>query len=163
MIRRVFISHVHEEKGIALALQGLIYAQLGGTGGGGHVKVFLSSDKFQWRAGEDWLKRVRTELSRAETLVAVLSRRSLARHWVNLEAGAAWVLDRTIIPAIHSDLTTAELPRPYSDFNVVDLQSDPHHLLRSLGRDLPYPPPLSPDHPAHVALREALEQNRSSI
>jgi len=159
MVRRVFISHIHEEKDVALALQRLIDAQLGDALGG-KVEVFLSSDRFQWRAGEDWLKRIKTELSQADVVIAVLSPESLGRHWVNLEAGAAWVLDRTIIPALHSGLSLKKLPRPYSDWDAVELEKDPYHLLRSLGEGLFHRPPLSPDHEAYAALTAAIERNR---
>lgn len=158
-VRRVFISHIHEEKDVALALHRLIEAQLG-SAVGSNVEVFLSSDRFQWHAGEDWLKRIKAELSEANVVVVLLSPQSLARHWINLEAGAAWVLDRTIIPALHSGLSLGELPRPYSDFDVAELEKDPNHLLRALGQGTFYPPPLRHDHPAHQELRAAIQRNR---
>jgi hypothetical protein len=161
-LRRVFISHIHEEKDVALALDRLIEAQLGGAPGS-KVEVFLSSDRFRWHAGEDWLKRIKAELSQADVVVVLLSPQSLARPWVNLEAGAAWVLDRTIIPALHSGLSLGELPRPYSDFDVAELEKDPYHLLRSLGQGMFYPPALRSEHPAHQTLQEAIQRNRERL
>jgi TIR domain len=163
-IKRVFISHIHEEKEVAIALQQLIHAQLDDAALG-KVECFLSSDKWQWTAGEDWLRRIKGELASADTVVLMLSPQSLARHWVNLEAGAAWITDKTIIPApaIYSGLRMNDVPRPYSDFNAVDLEDDPYHLLRSIGDNLFYPPPLPPDHEAHRKLRETLERNQRRI
>src|SRR5205809_5348152 len=161
-IKRVFISHIHEEKEVAIALQELIYAQLGGSALG-KVECFLSSDKWQWIAGEDWLKRIKRELASADVVLLILSPQSLTRHWVNLEAGAAWVTEKTIIPAIYSGLKMKDVPRPYSDFNAVDLEDDPYHLLRSIGENLFYPPPLLPDHEAHTKLRETLERDQKRV
>lgn len=56
-----------------------------------------------------------------------------------------------------------DLPRPYSDWDVVDLEKDAYHLLRSLGQGLFHPPPLPPDHQAHLELQKAIELNRQRL
>ena len=161
-IKKVFISHINEERDVALALQELIYAQLSNSVGG-KIECCLSSDKWQWKAGEDWMKRIKAELAMANVVLLMLSPQSLTRHWVNLEGGAAWVTDRLMIPVIYSGLKIGSVPRPYSDFSAVDLEDDPYQLLRTLGEKLFYPPPLLPDHEAYTRLREALAQNLERI
>jgi hypothetical protein len=61
--------------------------------------VFLASDKSQIYAGDLWLQKIKEALSAAEIVVLMLSRRSVARPWVNFEAGAAWMVDKKIISA----------------------------------------------------------------
>jgi hypothetical protein len=162
-VRRVFISHIHEEKGLALALQELIYEQLRDSLAG-TVQCFLSSDRFQLDAGEDWIARVKEELSKTDVVVLMLSPESLKRHWVNLEGGAAWVTDRLVIPVHYSGLTVANIPRPYVDFNAIDLETEPYHLLRTIGKSLVLtPPPLPHDHPAHKKLQDAIARNTQRL
>lgn len=125
----------------------------------GQVECFLSSDKWQWKAGEDWMKRIKSELSSASVVILMLSPQSLTRHWVHLEAGAAWIMDRPIIPALYSGLKINEVPRPYSDGSSVDLESDAYQLLRTLGHAVP----LSPFHPAFAKLEQELARNLDRI
>jgi hypothetical protein len=50
-------------------------------------EVFLSSDKSQIYAGDLWLQKIKEALSAAELVILMLSQRSVARPWVNFEAG----------------------------------------------------------------------------
>ena len=97
--RRVFLSHIHEEKEIAAVLKGIIDTQIGNK-----VYCFLSDDRFQTRAGENWLDRIKTEPSKANVVILMLSEQSVRRHWVHLEAGAAWIMGRTVMPVYYSGL-----------------------------------------------------------
>src|SRR5947209_18586458 len=91
--RSVFISHIHEEKGVANALNEILDEQLGLSG-----YVFLTSGTGQVRAGEVWLDRIKEELNTAKVLIAMLSHISIQRPWINFEAGAAWLAGKPIIP-----------------------------------------------------------------
>lgn len=162
-VRQVFISHIHEERNLALALQELIYAPLKESIGG-TVNCFLSSDRFQFDAGEEWMARVKSELGKADIIILMLSPQSLTRHWISLEGGAAWVLDRIIIPVFYSGLTTTSIPRPYSDLNAIGLEDESYHLLRSIWKTLvPTPPQLPHDHSACRRLAEAIAQNTQRL
>ena len=162
---RIFISHIHEEKELALALQELIHEQLHNNFGG-TVQCFLSSDRFQLDAGEDLTVRIKEELSQSDIVLLMLSPQSLERHWVNLEGGAAWMTDRIVIPIHYSGLTVANIPRPYVDFNAIDLETEAYHLLRGIGKRLRptlTPPPLSDDDPAQKKLQDEIARNSQRL
>ncbi len=162
---RIFISHIHEEKELALALQELIHEQLHNNFGG-PVQCFLSSDRFQLDAGEDLTVRIKEELSQSDIVLLMLSPQSLERHWVNLKGGAAWMTDRIVIPIHYSGLTVANIPRPYVDFNAIDLETEAYHLLRGIGKRLRptlTPPPLSDDDPAQKKLQDEIARNSQRL
>jgi TIR domain len=80
---RLFVSFVHEDEKLASAVQGLLQTELNLL-----EEVFLSSDKSQIYAGDLWLQKIKEALSAAEFVILMLSQRSVARPWVNFEAGA---------------------------------------------------------------------------
>lgn len=122
----VFISFIHEEERVAAAVQELLREKLNNE-----FRVFLSADRWQMRAGELWLDRIRAELTEARVIVSLLSPRSIARPWVNFEAGAAWLGNKPIIPACFGGLEPP-LPKPYSDFQALDLRQHHYQLVRDV-------------------------------
>ena len=80
---RLFVSFVHEDENLASAVKDLLQTELN-LGG----EVFLSSDTAQIYAGDLWLQKIKEALSAAEIVILMLSQRSVARPWVNFEAGA---------------------------------------------------------------------------
>ena len=74
--------------------------------------------------GRKWLDEVERELSESGVMISLVSPTSLTRPWVNIELGATWIKRVPIIPLCHSGQTIAALPRPFSDFNGVDLARD---------------------------------------
>src|ERR1700730_12387970 len=106
---RLFVSFVHEDEKVASAVQGLLQTELDLR-----EEVFLSSDKSQIYAGDRWLEKIKEALLAAEIVILMLSRRSVARPWVNFEAGAAWLADKKVIPVCYGNLSKDALPHPYS-------------------------------------------------
>ena len=142
--------------------------------GAGH-NVFLPADHWQVRAGEVWLERIREELECAKVLVFLLSPNSISRPWVNFEAGAAWLARKRIIPVYFGGLDRGNLPKPYSDFQALDLRTHYYELVRDVfdwleeGRRLP-PIPFPPWDPLVAALQaewidwsKIIDQNRYLI
>ncbi len=86
--------------------------------------MFLSSDKSQIYAGDLWLQKIKEALSAAELVILMLSQRSVARPWVNFEAGAAWLADKKVIPVCYGNLSKDALPHPYSAIQALNLQSE---------------------------------------
>ncbi len=135
----IFISFIHEEQGVAKAVQRVLRTSLS------NLNVFLSSDEWQIFAGEQWLDRIKEELSPAKVVVLILSRRSLDRPWVNFEAGAAWLTGKILIPACFAGLSKGALPKPYSNIQALDLPNDVYYLIRSVAHHLGHnyaPPPI---------------------
>jgi hypothetical protein len=116
----IFISHIHEEA----KLGGRIKFWATDAFAGSAVTAFLSSDDKDLPAGRKWLEVIERQVSEAGVMVSVLSPTSLARPWVNIELGAAWINHVPVIPLCHSGLTIAKLPRPFGDFNAIELTQD---------------------------------------
>src|SRR3984893_11061329 len=134
---RLFVSFVHEDEKLASAVQGLLQTELNL-----HEEVFLSSDKSQIYAGDLWLQKIKEALSAAEL---VLGQRSVARPWVNFEAGAAWLADKKVIPVCYGNLSKDALPHPYSAIQALNLQSEAYYLLKSVNHQLNLVEPISFD------------------
>lgn len=157
--KRVFLSHIHEEKEIAAALKDIIDTQFGKD-----VYCFLSDDRYQTKAGENWLERIKTELTNADIVVVMLSEESLRRQWVHIEAGAAWILGRAVIPVYYSGLLISRIPRPYADYNALNLEHEAYLLVAEIARDISLiPPPLSLDDPLEKRLQAAIASNTNRL
>ena len=126
---RIFVSFVHEEEKVALAMQEFLQKGI-------HEEVFLSSDKSHIYAGDYWLKKIEEGLTAAQIVILMLSKRSVARPWVNFEAGAAWLTHKTIIPVCYGHLSREPLPHPYSAIQRVDLPLGAPYLMESVNHHL---------------------------
>lgn len=105
----VFISHIREETVVAQAFKEAIE-----RGFLGLADVFVSSDESSIPLGQNWLDRVTTGLRTARAMLIVCSPVSVARPWINFEAGAAWTRNIDAIPLCHSGLRPVDLPIPLS-------------------------------------------------
>jgi TIR domain len=138
----VFISFIHEESETAEALQGFVNQMLSGQ-----AQAFLSSDKFQVYAGEDWLGRIFDELKSAKVVLLLLSETSVKRPWVNFEAGAGWFTGKKVIPVCIKTMEKEKLPKPYSSLQAVELKysDEQRYLIRSIAHHLGVKEPLIAD------------------
>lgn len=147
---RVFISFIHEEQDAAEVVQEFIEVVL-------RVKAFVSCDKWAIFAGDVWLDHIKDAIDRATIVVLMLSRESVARPWVNFEAGAAWNKGTAIIPVCFKNLTPGDLPKPYSSIQAVDLMRDQYYLVTSIAHHLGSIPPVCGDPPeAYTKLERSL-------
>ena len=98
------------------------------------TQVFISSDQRQIRAGDNWLQKIVEGLREAKVVILLLSEMSIARPWVNFEAGAAWLSDKHVIPVCFKGLSKGNLPKPYSDLQSLNLNDeiDRYRLLSSV-------------------------------
>jgi TIR domain len=119
MGKQVFISHVHDEAPIAQVLKEWIESSFGPACG-----VFLSSDPDDVPAGEEWLQRVRNELRNASVVLALCSRRTLTRPWINFELGGAWLKDTPVIVICHSGQAKDRLPVMLQGYQALSLSQD---------------------------------------
>lgn len=128
---QVFISFVHEEQAVAEALQKFIEDVL-------QVSTFVSCDQRAVFAGDHWLERIKDALKCARVVVLILSRESVARPWVNFEAGAAWLQGIPIIPVVFKNLKLNEIPTPYSSLQSLDLMqaTGQYYLITSIAHRL---------------------------
>ena len=107
----IFISHIHEDAEIALAIKKFLMEMLRmsftlmrirgifpRTGSAQSIlqfhkplDIFVSSDPERILPGEDWLAQMKLALESAIIVIPLLTRQSLTRPWVNFETGAAWL------------------------------------------------------------------------
>lgn len=103
----VFISHITEEKELALAFKKLIEASFLGM-----MEVFVSSDENDIPMGQKWLDNITEALKNCVIEVILCSPQSVKRPWINFEAGAGWIRGISVIPLCHSGMSPSELPMP---------------------------------------------------
>jgi hypothetical protein len=139
---KVFLSHIHSEKELAMKLRDeLLDQHLLGA-----LDVFVSSDSSTNLPGTSWLKNVEDSLATAQVILILASPLSIERPWINLEAGAGWIrylqardhggTPVYLMPLCHSGLNPGQLPLPWSTFNAVELrtQGGLHAVLDTCAR-----------------------------
>jgi hypothetical protein len=114
----IFISHIHEEAKLGAVVKDWVNDAFRGS----DVKAFLSSDKEDLPAGRKWLDVIERQIENSGVMISLISPQSLARPWVNIELGAAWIRHVPVIPLCHSQQAIAALPRPFDDFNALTLE-----------------------------------------
>lgn len=108
----VFISHIHEEKEVAIAFKDLVEASFLNM-----IDVFVSSDGESISMGDKWLNSISHALQQCSVEVVACSPVSIQRPWVHFEGGAGWVRGVPVIPLCHSGLQPAGLPVPLNMLN----------------------------------------------
>lgn len=103
----VFISHITEEKEMALELKQLIEESFLGM-----LSVFVSSDENSISSGSRWLDNITSALGNCAIELILCSPNSVKRPWINFEAGAGWVREIPVIPLCHSGMEPSSLPVP---------------------------------------------------
>jgi TIR domain len=76
----VFISHITEEKPIAIAFKDLIETSFLGM-----IDVFVSSDENSISTGQRWLDNITTALKECSIEIILCSPKSVSRPWINFE------------------------------------------------------------------------------
>src|SRR6476660_1647133 len=110
---RVFLSHSIEDRPYALHLQKLISPFA-------NFRVFTTD---ALSAGEDWTPKLREEIARSDVFMVVLSPASVGSAWVLQELGAAWALNKPIIPVVTQPGGTGQLSMALQGRMVVDYRS----------------------------------------
>ena len=128
MPKKVFISHISEEAATAARLKNALERDFLDL-----LDVFVSSDGESIEAGEMWLSSIEAALAESSMLLILCSKSSVARPWINFEAGAAWMRQIPLVPICHAGLRPSELPAPLSLRQGLVLD-DPEGLRRLYSR-----------------------------
>lgn len=134
----VFISHITEEKEMAVALKELI-----GESFLGMMEIFVSSDEESLPMGSRWLDNVTEALKNCSIELILCSPQSVKRPWINFEAGAGWIRDIPVIPLCHSGMEPCKLPVPLNLLqaakidDVSSLKLIFHVLASAIGVNIP--------------------------
>ena len=103
----IFLSHISAEAKLAIAFKEAIETSFLGM-----VELFGSSETATISLGANWLNRVTSGLRSAQAMLIFCSPASVARPWINFEAGAGWARNIEIAPLCHSGIRPVELPLP---------------------------------------------------
>lgn len=85
---KVFLSHAYADLELARRIRNVLSHHLS-------FAVFLREDL---SAGEGWQSKLREKLESTDVFLPLLTPNSVADSWVLQETGAAWALDKPIIP-----------------------------------------------------------------
>jgi TIR domain len=120
----IFLSHIHEEKSLALLMKQALEDEFSGF-----VEVFVSSDGTSIPAGSNFLNRIEDGLINCIGAMYLISPISVKRNWINFELGAVWVrnivsqragaVSIPTLPACHSGMTPSTLPAPLNNLNAI--------------------------------------------
>jgi nucleoside 2-deoxyribosyltransferase len=108
---RVFISHSNVDAVFARHVRNLLVQRL-------NAQVFTTEDL---SAGEKWQSKLRNELSSTDVVVALLTPQSADDSWVLHEIGAAWALEKPIIPVITRRDVLNKMPASLERSHVIEL------------------------------------------
>jgi hypothetical protein len=114
---RIFISHINEEKDIAVVFREHLKEIFPYC-----VDVFLA-DNVSIDLGKRWLEEIEQALRESVVHIVLCSHQSIRREWIMFEAGAAWLHDSLVIPICHSGLRAGDLPAPIGYLQAVELNS----------------------------------------
>ncbi|MDD5491332.1 MAG: toll/interleukin-1 receptor domain-containing protein [bacterium] len=116
---KIFISHISEEKKLALVLQDWIESVFLGQ-----LEVFVSSNPDNIPAGNKWLDDITDALKDTKLLIILYSPLSRNRPWINFEAGCGWIKNIIIIPVCHSGLLLQQIGSPISSFQGLEISNN---------------------------------------
>jgi hypothetical protein len=109
---KVFISHIAEEKAVALVLQK--YVQLAFRN---ELPVFVASDKTSIGGGRKWFEHIIGSLRLAKVVLSLVSQESHTRPWINFEAGFGDGAEAVVIPIAIKGFSLGNLKFPLAGYN----------------------------------------------
>ena len=112
---RVFLSYEQSDRPYADRLRHLL-SQAQGIG----HRIFTTDSL---SAGEDWSNKLREEIAGSDVFLVLLSPSSARSKWVLQELGAAWALNKPIIPVLTHPELSVKPPVELSDARIVSLES----------------------------------------
>lgn len=78
----------------------------------------FTSDKIS--AGDKWRSQIKKALSKCDFFLVLLSPTSVRSKWVQFELGAAWGLNKSIIPVVTSPDVMSQIPLELGDLRLIE-------------------------------------------
>jgi hypothetical protein len=103
----VFISHIAEEKPVAIVLQRYLKLAFGQV-----FRVFVSSDAKSIGGGKKWYTHIIDNLRLSRVVLVLASHESKQREWINFEAGLGEGSGSLVIPIAIKNFPLAQLSNP---------------------------------------------------
>ena len=107
----MFFSHSNEDAVLAGKLRNLLTRRV-------NAQVFTTEEL---SAGEKWATKLRKELEAADVVLALLTPGSIDSSWVLLEIGAAWALQKLIVPVVTRRDILNKLPVSLGGAKVIEV------------------------------------------
>lgn len=132
-VHSVFISHISDEALVAELLKFLILDSFSKK-----VNVFVSTDYESISSGEEWYRKIVDAIMQATIVVALISRVSVERPWINFECGVAAGSGGHLFPLVIRDFRLGELKPPLQPLHARDIHDirSVNALLGDIGRQL---------------------------
>jgi nucleoside 2-deoxyribosyltransferase len=108
---RVFIIHSGSDAVFTRKLRNLLVQR-------SNAQVFTADDL---SAGEKYMPKLRRELEGADVVVAVLTPASIDSGWVMHEIGAAWALEKLIVPVVTRREVLSGIPLALEGTHFIEL------------------------------------------
>ncbi|MCK4732005.1 MAG: toll/interleukin-1 receptor domain-containing protein [Methanophagales archaeon] len=108
----VFLSYAVADKEYAHKLHKLLSQQP-------NLHIFTTE---ALSAGEDWTSKLKDELSKCDVFVVLLSPNAIESSWVLSELGAAWALDKLIIPVVTELKVSSKIPVQLKGTHFVEIE-----------------------------------------
>lgn len=109
---RVFLSYDSADAAYARQLHRILSQRL-------NLRIF-TSDKLS--AGEDWKSKLKHELAQCDIFVVLLSPNSAQSAWVLQELGAAWMLEKPILPIVTHPNVLTKIPVELRNAQLVNIK-----------------------------------------
>lgn len=124
----VFISHTSSEAGFAKIIKELIEKTFV------ICEAFVSSEDII--GGDNWREKVFKKLKDSSLVIAICSENSIIKPWVAFEVGAAWGLNKKVIPLLHYGLEIENLPEPFNNFQGYTFREGLDKIIESIKEEI---------------------------
>ena len=128
----MFISHAEGDGTVANALEAFLKLTFSSQ-----VRVFNISNDQSLEPGDDWWATIEKNLQDLQVMLVVVTPQNVNRPWIHFEAGAAWLLQKRVIPCLARGMTKSSLPSPLNHFQAVSLsvERDVQRLINAIARE----------------------------
>lgn len=111
-VLRVFLTYAKTDGEYARRLRNLLSRHL-------NLHIFTPD---MLSAGEDWLSKIKNEVSQCDVFIVLLSPDSINSEWVLSEVGAAWALNKLIIPVVTQPELFSEIPIYLREYHLLEIK-----------------------------------------
>jgi TIR domain len=118
---RIFVSHRHKDRPIASEL--VLLLEQAFEIGTSDLRC-TSVKPYVLTPGERTSERLRTDISRAELVIGVLTPDTSESNYVLCELGASWGRDVTTFPVLAKGATISNVPSPLNERHSVSLENE---------------------------------------
>ena len=97
---------------------------------------------YDLHAGDAIATTLRDDIRRCQVVIGLLTKASIKSHWVLMELGAAWALEKPTLPLLGPGVVLRDVPGPFRELKVLKLNyaGDMRSLIETLAVRAAYKP-----------------------